>query len=375
MKTYKADLHVHTKFIEDSFSIGPNKSKIWQLIKNNWKTLLKGLFVKRTLYKKILPKSDVALLDVLHIPESTLEPDDAVNCAMNNGMTFVPITNHNDVEAAIYLAKKFRKKILIGEEISVMIDKKRIMHILIYFMNYSRGELLYSKKDIEEIRMIHAQIQDYRENLQALVLILKKHKNIFISCAHPFSKTAFSRFIFTKSAEIDNDIIKTITQNFDTVEVFNGSYSELDNFLAREFALKYEMGFSAGSDAHEMINDVEKGIISMPGSTYVECEARSLKEFFGKMKKRQIRIVGTRYRIEKVKWLLAKKYLIHWKQITNRVDRLILPFSHIIFLYAMTSHFAGYRSKLKTLARKMGLNYEKYLREEFEGVVDLRKAK
>ncbi len=279
------------------------------------------------------------------------------------------------MDVAIYLNKKFPGKILIGEEISVMIEKKRIVHILVYFLNCSKGELKYSNEDVKLIRQIHEQFQNYREDLQALFLFLKKYAFIRITCAHPFSKTAFSRFIFTKGQEIDRQLIRLIVENCDCIEIFNGSYSELENYLAKEFALKYGLGYSAGSDAHEKINDIERGIISMPGSTYVEAEAKSIDDFFSQMKRRRIRIVGTKYKLDKVRGLIAKKYFIHWSHITNRIDRAVKPLSHIIFVYGMASHFAGYRNKLKTLAKKMGLHYRKYLREEFNEVVDIRKAK
>lgn len=365
-KIYRADFHVHTRFIEEEFNISDRKSRALGLIRSSSKSMIKAIFVKRAFYRKTRPKSDVAILDALKIPESTLEPDDAVKCALNNKMTFVPITNHNDVEAAIYLSKKFPGNVLIGQEISVMIDKNRMMHVLIFFLNYSKGELKYSSRDYDEIREIHSQIQDYRENLQALILFLKNREDIFISCSHPFSKTAFSRFIFTKKNGIDKDLIKIIADNFDAVEVFNGSYSEIENSLAREFAVKHGLGFSAGSDSHEMINDIDRGIISMPGSTYAEAEAKNLKDFLAKMKKRQVKIIGTKYPIEKIKWLLARKYFIHWSHIKNRIDKLIRPFSHIIFLYALLSHYAGYRNKLKHLAKKMGLSYVRFEKMEHE---------
>ncbi len=363
-RLYRADFHVHTKFIEDYFTIQSSRSKLAYLLKSYWKTILKGIFVKRAVYKKLRPKSDLAILDALRIPESSLDPEEAVNCALSNHMTFVPITNHNDVEAAIFLNKKFPGRVLIGEEVSVMLDKKRIMHILVYFLNYSKGELRYSSSDLNRIREMHSRIQEYRENLQALALYLKKQDNVFIGCAHPFSKTAFSRFIFTKGKEIDRELIKLMKENLDFIEVFNGSYSEIENSLAREFAIKHNIGFSAGSDAHETINDLKKGIISMPGATYVEAEARSIKGLFAKMKKRQVKIVGVKYRLEKVKWLLAEKYFIHWTHIKSKIDRAIKPLIHLVFLYAITSHYAGYRNKLKVLAKKLDLNYRRHFREE-----------
>ena len=122
-------------------------------------------------------------MDALGVSDSVIDPEEALKAAFKNGMTVFALTNHNEVETAIALSQKHPGKVLIGEEVSVSMKRNRAFHLLVYFLMYSKEELVYTERDFERLRETHAKIQRLRHNFPKLAEFLST-QDVFCSMSH-----------------------------------------------------------------------------------------------------------------------------------------------------------------------------------------------
>ncbi|MDD5163819.1 MAG: PHP domain-containing protein [Candidatus ainarchaeum sp.] len=189
-------------------------------------------------------------IDGLSRPEELLEK------AKAKGIGFA-ITEHNNCDSwkkFSELNRKFNVPLIFGEEKKLYIDGKLIGEILFYFL----------QSPVKSRELFEAIDEG-------------KKQDAILSVAHPFD---FLRkpvlFGFRKLEEVKTKV--------DAIEAFNARiYFKGLNKKAEKFALKNNLAFTAGSDAH-----IPKEL----GNAYAFCEAGNLEEFKKCLKQKQTKVEG-----------------------------------------------------------------------------------
>ena len=185
----KADLHVHTEFSK-------------------------------------YPTSENEPFKFLGIQDCYTTPQDAYKIAKNKGMDFVAITDHDSIEAALYLDSKY-PDIIIGEEIEVKAsDDGHIIHILVYDINEKQHN------DLADLAKI-----GIKETCE-----YTRKNDIIHSWAHPNLNPV--------KAVPSIKLIDELMNYIDRVEVKNGLDTGIGNNFAESIAQHYGKKISGGSDAH-----------------------------------------------------------------------------------------------------------------------------
>jgi len=182
-------------------------------------------------------------------------PESIVKEALCKRLKGFAMTDHNSVAGFAELKKlqKQEKGLLIvrGEEVKICENGKCTGELLCYFLQ-------------EKIKPA-----GFGEVLDAA-----REQDALISIAHPFD---FGRKPFCGGLE-------KAAQKVDAVEVFNArSYSARANELAKEFAEKQKLAFTAGSDAHSLAEI---------GNAGIECDARNEEELRKAILKRKCKVFG-----------------------------------------------------------------------------------
>jgi len=148
--------------------------------------------------------------------DSLLHPADLVAAAHRKGIDRVVVTDHNSIGGALAAREIDPQLIIVGEEIMT-----------------TRGEILAAYVTEEIPAGLSPQ-----ETIRRL-----KEQGAFISVSHPFDR-------LRKGGWLEADLLEILPQ-VDAIEIYN-SRCMLPSFNrhAQEFAEKYDVAGTVGSDAH-----------------------------------------------------------------------------------------------------------------------------
>lgn len=148
--------------------------------------------------------------------DSLTKPADLIKTARRKGLDRLVITDHNSIQGALAAQKLDPQLVIAGEEIMT-----------------TRGEILAAFVQ-EEIPA--------RLTPQETIKILKE-QGAFISVSHPFDR-------HRKGGWEEKDLLEIIEQ-VDAIEIFNSRcMNPMFNVQAKQFAEKYNLAGTVGSDAH-----------------------------------------------------------------------------------------------------------------------------
>ena len=156
------------------------------------------------LHSKFSDRPSEWFLQRLGTSESYTEPDFVYDTAIQRGMDFVTITDHNKIDGAIYLKEKYPNKVFIGVEVTTYFPEDGCkIHLLIY--------------GLDEIQF--ESVQHLRENIYKLRDYIKK-ENLAYSVAHA---------TYAVNNRLNITHIEKLILLFDVFEGINGSRSSLHN--------------------------------------------------------------------------------------------------------------------------------------------------
>lgn len=215
-------------------------------------------------------------LQKLGASESYTEPDYIYETAMERGMDFVTITDHNRIDGAVYLKKKYPNKCFISVEATVYFPEDNgKVHILIYDITEEQFvEIDVLRRDIYKLR-------DYiRDN----------------DLAHSVAHATYSVNGTLKSEHLEKLIL--LFDNFETInggrgESSNRSWENFLNALTKADIEKFEekhgidpysekawkKGYTAGSDDHAGI---------FIARVFTASKGESIGEFLGNLKDKKV---------------------------------------------------------------------------------------
>ena len=227
------------------------------------------------------PTSEREPFKFLGIQDCYVTPEEAYKTAKKKGIDFVAITDHDSIEAALYLDSKY-PDIIIGEEIEVKAsDDGHIIHILVYDINEKQHN------DLSDLRNIGV-----KETCE-----YTRKNDIIHSWAHPNLNPV--------KAALPIKLIDELMNYIDRVEVKNGFDTRIGNNFAANIAKNYSKKISGGSDAHTK---------SSIGDVFTHNNsARNKTDFLEALKEGQVEVSGldiNLYRLQKKIYEFAYQSLI-----------------------------------------------------------------
>jgi predicted metal-dependent phosphoesterase TrpH len=202
--------------------------------------------------------------------DSLTKPADLIKTARRKGLDRLIITDHNSTAGAVAAQKLDPELVIVGEEIMT-----------------TKGEILaaFVKEEIPA-----------GLTPQETIKILKE-QNAFISVSHPFDR-------LRKGGWEENDLLEIIEQ-VDAIEIFNSRcMNPMFNVQAKQFAEKYNLAGTVGSDAHAAF-EVGTSVIL-------------LDQFEGPEEMRKV-IRQAKYQTKLSSWLVH--FVSRYASMVNRSDR------------------------------------------------------
>lgn len=148
--------------------------------------------------------------------DSLTKPADLIKTARRKGLNRLVITDHNSTQGAFAAQKLDPELVIVGEEIMT-----------------TQGEILAAFVTEEIPPNLSPQ-----ETIKVL-----KEQGAFISVSHPFDR-------LRKGGWEENDLLEIIS-DVDAIEIFNSRCMDSRfNLQAKQFAEKYNLAGTVGSDAH-----------------------------------------------------------------------------------------------------------------------------
>ena len=165
----------------------------------------------------------------IYSKDSLAKPEQIIETCRKKGIDRLIITDHNTIAGAIEAQKLAPDLIIIGEEIMT-----------------TRGEILAAFVTEEIPAMLTPQE----------TIVCLKAQGAFISVSHPFD--------FTRSGHwLESDLL-SILPYIDAIETFNARcLLPRMNRQAQEFAEKYDIASTVGSDAHALF-EIGKATLTLP---------------------------------------------------------------------------------------------------------------
>jgi predicted metal-dependent phosphoesterase TrpH len=158
--------------------------------------------------------------------DSLTKPADLIKTARRKGLDRLVITDHNSIQGAVAAQKLDPELVIVGEEIMT-----------------TRGEILAAF-----VREEISQGLTPQETIKIL-----KEQAAFISVSHPFDR-------LRKGGWEEKDLLEII-HDVDAIEIFNSRcMNPMFNMQAKQFAEKYNLAGTVGSDAHAAF-EVGKSVI------------------------------------------------------------------------------------------------------------------
>jgi glycosyltransferase involved in cell wall biosynthesis len=230
------------------------------------------------LHSKFSKRPSEWMLQKIGCAESYSDPLLLYERMLDKGMTFVTLTDHNNIDGGLEIAHLPRT--FLSEEVTTYFPEDRCkVHVLTF--NISEGQ--------------HRDLQHLRENIYELTGYLRQ-KRITHSLAHPFysvnGKMTLGHFekclLLFKNFELNgsrgkeqNRIIERIVGSL-TPEMIDHLGEK--HGLVPEMEKPWEKGLTGGSDDHSLL---------MAGHQYTEVvEAQNLMDFFQGLDKREAKVIG-----------------------------------------------------------------------------------
>ncbi len=223
-------------------------------------------------HSKYSDHSSEWFLQKLGASESYTEPEYIYKTAIERGMDFVTITDHNKIDGAVYLKKKYPDKCFISVEATAYFpeDGGKI-HLLIYDI---------TEEQFEKIDVLRKDIYKLREYIKENDL------------AHSVAHATYSVNGTLKSEHLEKLIL--LFDNFETVNGGRGkrsnkSWEDFLNVLTKEDIKKFkakhdiepysekiwEKGYTGGSDDHAGI---------FIAKVFTSSEGKTLEDFMNNLK-------------------------------------------------------------------------------------------
>lgn len=179
----------------------------------------------------------------------------------------VAISDHDRAEAAV---SSFDNEYNVPVIPSMEVETSTGEHFLYYFSTP------------HELRTFHEQEIKGKECKRSIkdLLGLRKKYDCLVSWAHPAGAPPQS-WLFWRKWKENIDLIKKI----DCLELFNGHVARKTVGKVAKLVLKHHKPYTGGSDAHEL---------GQLGRVVTCARARNIAEFLDKVRKRKVRVVGTR---------------------------------------------------------------------------------
>ena len=207
--------------------------------------------------------------------ESYTDPEYIYKTMKEQGMDFITLTDHNEIEGSMILKAKYPDKVFTGVESTVYFPEDDCkIHLLIYDITES---------EFKEIQILRTDIYQLRDFI--------KEKNLAHSVAH-------ATFAINNKLNIDH--LEKLILLFDVFETINGARNVVSNITWHDslsnltpdhidnLYKKYQIlpfsdkpwikGFTGGSDDHAAL---------FQGQTYTLANAITPKEFINQIKEKQ----------------------------------------------------------------------------------------
>jgi len=208
----------------------------------------------------------------------------------------ISITDHNEIKGclrAIRLAKTLNPKFNIPIIPGIECTSSEGIHLLFYFYDEKELEEFY-KNSIEKFKNQRNPTTFLSKDAEELIKDSKRY-NCIISAAHPYAILWTGLMKHTH-----NGLNKKLLPKIHSLEVINGSITKRMNKKAIDFALKSDMAFTGGSDAH-MKYEIGNVV------TYVRRKC-SAEEFLDDVMKKKNFVVGKQAGIMKKTASHASKF-------------------------------------------------------------------
>jgi len=220
------------------------------------------------------------LLKTIGTRESYTKPDDIYQTAIENGMDFVTITDHNKIDGVLLLKNKYPEKVFTGVEATCYFPEDYCkIHILIFG---------FSESQFQEIDLLRRDIYQLREYL--------KQENLAYSVAHG---------TFSINGKLTVSHLEKLILLFDVFETVNGGRDKNHNLIwnhvlnnltpdhINDLYKKHRIsplsndpwikGFTGGSDDHGGL---------FIGQTYTYTDNTSVQGFLNSIKEKKTNSCG-----------------------------------------------------------------------------------
>ncbi|MEJ5284620.1 MAG: glycosyltransferase [Brevinematia bacterium] len=283
--------------------------------------------------------------------ESYTEPDFIYKILTERGMDYITITDHNQIEGALYLKNIYPDKVIVGTEATAYFPEDGCkIHLLVYDI---------TEEQFKEINVLRNNIYELRD-------YIKKNK-----LAHSVAHATFSVDRKLKVEHLEKLILL-----FDVFEGINGARSKkhneywthiLKNLTEKDIEILYNKhkiepmsdtpwikGFTGGSDDHAGI---------FLGRTYTEVEASSKEEFIQKLKDKKTLaggrhndFLGLSFAIYKIAYEFSKsKNKIEIKSIFNTLNKMVFEKRKVSFTEKIKLKI--YKSRKKDELKKILVHF------------------
>ncbi len=136
--------------------------------------------------------------------ESYTDPEDVFREAQSRDMSFVTITDHNEIEGSLLLKEKYPDRVFTGVEVTTYFPENGCkVHVLVYGLTH---------RQFETINAVRSDIYDFRSYL--------KQEQLAHSVAHA---------TFSINKKLTIELLEKLFLSFDYFEVINGSRSRIAN--------------------------------------------------------------------------------------------------------------------------------------------------
>jgi len=214
-------------------------------------------------------------LQRLGASESYTDPEKIVREAFRSGMTFVTVTDHNEIAGSIMLKEKYPRQVFTGAEMTTYFPENGCkVHLLVYGLSEQQFSL------IDKLRPDIYQLRDYI-----------REQDLAHSVAHA---------TYAVNRKLSLNMIEKLMLLFDYFEGINGSRSRISNEVLmdalssltperiEDLRLKHRIdpysdtawikGFTGGSDDHSGL---------FIGKTHTYAKAETPEEFLDQLKMKQ----------------------------------------------------------------------------------------
>ncbi len=295
-------------------------------------------------------------LQRLGAKESYTEPVVIYKELIKQGMDFVTITDHNRIEGALMLQKKYPKKVIVGLECTAYFPEDHCkVHILVFGLN---------EEQFEKIQEIRTNIYELRDYL--------KQENLAHAVAHA---------TYSVNGKLKQEHIEKLLLLFDVFEGMNGGRNSLHNNawiriignLQREDLQRLQekhqiepfsdtswiKGITGGSDDHAGI---------FLGMTYTESHAKTIAEFLADIRNKQTTCRGRHNNYQGLAFAVYKIALEFAKAQSSGLSASF--FGRLSeFIYSDSSLSLIHKMKLKNMSRS-SRNQDDQLRKSIAELVE-----